>query len=135
MTTLLSPNDLRIPDACARTLQIVDRPTMPGYSKVPPIFRKAISWAYICEGCARQLHPLLGDAVVGGLEALRELLSCQPCFAELQIEFKRHPETKDKAAPHPKALSRAAYCESCSVMIIQEAGRLHGAQEAQSLGR
>ncbi len=107
---------LREVEACPRTLAIMNRPTMPGFNKIPPVFLKAVSWVDSCDSCAALMLGAIGTDAVA---ALREPLSCQPCFDELVAAFKRDRETKDRKVEHPKAAPRMPWCDVCVQIVLE----------------
>lgn len=111
---------MRAPDACPRCHDVFTRPTMPGHNRVPAHFLKAATWAYLCSACAGIMLDALGCASAGdaGIGLLREPLSCPECAKELDAAFKLDRETAGKKVPHPKAVSRIAWCDGCAGIVV-----------------
>lgn len=105
-------------EACPNCISVFARPTMPGYNKVPKRFLNAITWAYLCDGCALIVLGLWSHGA-DKIPAFREPLSCQKCFKSLDDEFKRDRETAGRKVNHPKAASYVAWCDEC-VVIVRE---------------
>lgn len=117
---------LRTPDACARCHGIFARPAMPGHNRVPAHFLKAATWAYLCEACAAIVLAALGqaaeDALPPAILLMRDAPSCPGCLKELEEAFQQDRESAARKVPHPKAVSRMAWCDECARIVLDRLG-------------
>lgn len=108
---------LRALDACPKCHAVFARPTMPGQNKMPAHFLKAATWAYHCDECAVLTLRALGYGAER-IPVFREPSSCVACLEELDRAFKLDRETAGRKVPHPKAVSKIAWCDECVRIIL-----------------